>query len=111
MAGLIRHLKGECRPLLAGDRVKILDGNALAKSEHRLKETRTRTAGPLPGKSLGVLEPQLGRLTEVFCGEDGHAQERSLLPQVIETVEHGDLWIADRNVSTAGFLFEGYILV
>jgi hypothetical protein len=105
MAGLIRHLKGECRPLLAGYRVKILDGNALAKSEHRLKETRTRTAGPLPGKSLVVLEPQLGLLTDVFCCEDGHAQERSLLPQVIETVEHGDLWIADRNFSTAGFLF------
>jgi hypothetical protein len=105
MAGLIRHLGAECRPLLAGYRVKILDGNALAKTQHRLKETRTSTAGPLPGKSLVVLEPELGLLTDVFCCEDGHAQERSLLPQVLETVEAGDLWIADRNFSTAGFLF------
>jgi hypothetical protein len=52
-----------------------------------------------------VLEPELGLLTDVFCYEDGHAQERSLLPQVLETVEAGDLWIADRNFSTAGFLF------
>jgi hypothetical protein len=105
MAGIIRHLGSECTPLLAGYRVKILDGNALAKTQRRLKETRASTAGPLPGKSLVVLEPELGLLTDVFCCEDGHAQERSLLPQVLETVEPGDLWIADRNFSTAGFLF------
>jgi hypothetical protein len=105
MAGIIRHLDAECTPLLEGYRVKILDGNALAKTQHRVKETRTSSAGPLPGKSLVVLEPELGLLTDVFCCEDGHAQERSLLPQVLETVERGDLWIADRNFSTAGFLF------
>jgi hypothetical protein len=105
MAQIVRHLGGSCTPLLAGFRVKILDGNALAKTEKRLKETRTSTAGPLPGKSLVVLEPELGLLTDVFCCEDGHAQERSLLPQVVETVERHDLWIADRNFCTAGFLF------
>jgi len=105
MAEIVRHLGGECVPLLAGYRVKILDGNALAKTEHRLKETRASTAAPLPGKALVVLEPELGLLTDVFCCEDGHAQERSLLPQVLETVERGDLWIADRNFATAGFLF------
>jgi IS4 transposase len=52
-----------------------------------------------------VLEPELGLLTDVFCSEDGHAQERSLLPQVLETVERGDVWMADRDFSTAGFLF------
>jgi hypothetical protein len=105
MAGIIWHLGAKCTPLLPGYRVKILDGNALAKTQHRLKETRASTAGPLPGKSLVVLEPELGLLTDVFCCEDGHAQERSLLPQVLETVDPGDLWIVDRNFSTAGFLF------
>jgi hypothetical protein len=105
MAEIVRHLGGACTSLLAGYRVKILDGNALAKSEHRLKESQQSTAALLPGKSLVVLEPQLGLLTDVFCCEDGRAQERSLLPQVLETVERGDLWIADRNFSTAGFLF------
>ncbi len=104
MGEIVQHLGGACTPLLPGYRVKILDGNALAKTERRLKETRTRTAGPLPGKSLVVLEPELGLLTDVFCCEDGHAQERSLLPQVLETVERRDLWIADRNFSTAAFL-------
>jgi IS4 transposase len=52
-----------------------------------------------------VLEPEVGLLTDVFCSEDGHAQERSLLREVLETVERGDVWSADRNFSTAGFLF------
>jgi hypothetical protein len=33
------------------------------------------------------------------------AQERSLLPQVLETVQPRDVWIADRNFCTTNFLF------
>ena len=101
---VVRHLGGECAPLLSGYRVKILDGTALAASEHRLEETRTSTAAPLPGKALVVLEPELGLITDVFCCEDAHAQERSLLPQVRAIVEAGDLWIADRNFCTTALL-------
>lgn len=104
LAEVVRHLGGACAPLLAGYRVRILDGTALAASEHRLPETRASTAAPLPGKALVVLEPALGLATDVVCCEDGHAQERSLLPQVLGIVEAGDLWIADRNFCTAGFL-------
>jgi hypothetical protein len=41
---------------------------------------------------------------DVFPCEDGHAQERSLLPQVLATVESDDVWIADRNFCTLNFL-------
>ena len=41
---------------------------------------------------------------EVFPCEDGHAQERSLLPQVVQTVQPRDLWIDDRNFCTLDFL-------
>ena len=44
-------------------------------------------------------------VTDVFPCEDGHAQERSVLPQVLPTVGEKDLWIADRNFCTTGFLF------
>jgi hypothetical protein len=91
--------------LLRGYRVKILDGNHLAKTEHRLKELRTIGAGPLPGLALVVLEPDVMLATDVFPCEDGHAQERTLLPQVLATVQRKDLWIADRNFCTTGFLF------
>ena len=44
---------GSGRPLLAGYRAKILDGNCLEASEHRIFELRRLAAGPLPGKVVG----------------------------------------------------------
>ena len=41
---------------------------------------------------------------DVFPCEDGHAQERSKLAQVLATVESDDVWIADRNFCTLNFL-------
>ena len=76
---VIRALGGALPPLLAGYPVKILDGNALAGTDHRIKETREPEAAPLPGKSLVVLDPPLMLAIDVFPCEDGHAQERSLL--------------------------------
>lgn len=37
--------------------IKIIDGNCLAATEHRLKPLRGLRAGALPGKSLVVYEP------------------------------------------------------
>ncbi|MGB5065136.1 MAG: hypothetical protein WBQ37_15475 [Candidatus Competibacter sp.] len=52
-AGALIAAVGGIRPgLLTGYRVKILDGNGLAGREHRLAETRSQTAAPLPGKAL-----------------------------------------------------------
>ena len=59
----------------------------------------------MPGKSLVVLDPQLMLAVDVFPCEDGHAQERSLLPLVLATILAGELWIEDRNFCTLGFLF------
>jgi len=83
---------------------KILDGNALSASEHRLKPLRECNSAPLPGKSLVVLDPSLMLAIDIFPCENGHAQERSLLPQVLATVESDDVWIADRNFCTLNFL-------
>jgi IS4 transposase len=102
---VITAMGGERAAWLPGYRVKILDGNHLAGTEHRLKELRTIGAGALPGKALVVLDPQAMLVTDVFPCEDGHAQERSLLDQVLETIRSGEVWIADRNFCTTGFLF------
>jgi hypothetical protein len=102
----IIHQLGVERPeLLPGYRVKILDGNGLGATEHRLSVLLNTGAGALPGKSLVVLDPVLGLAIDIFPCEDGHAQERSLLPEVLETVEPGDLWIGDRNFCTTGLVF------
>jgi len=84
--------------------VKILDGNCIEASERRLKVLREVQAGALPGKSLVVYEPAYGLVSDVFPCEDGHAQERSLLEQVLKTVHANDLWIQDRNFCTCAFL-------
>jgi len=80
--------------------VKFLDGNCLEATDHRLKVLRGTRAGALPGKSLVVFDPALGIALDVFPCEEGHAQERSLLSAVADTVQEADLWVMDRNFST-----------
>jgi hypothetical protein len=105
MAEVVQRLGSRRTPLLRGYRTKIVDGNHLAATERRIEELRTIGSSPLPGFALVVLEPDRMLATDVFPCEDGHAQERSVLPQVLPTVTEGDLWIADRNFCTTGFLF------
>jgi IS4 transposase len=101
---VVEALGGALPALLPGFTVKILDGNCLAATEHRLKELRDLAAGPLPGKTLVVLDPQLGLVSDVFPCEDGHAQERALLGPVLGSVQEGELWVEDRNFCTLGWL-------
>ncbi len=103
-AATIRKFHGEPQPLLAGYHAKVIDGSHIASSERRIKELRGLKAGPLPGQSLVVLDPVLRLPLDVFPCEDGHTQERALLPDVLATVEAKDVWIADRNFCTRDFL-------
>jgi len=103
-AEIIDALKGARKPLLPGYRVKMLDGNCIEASEHRLDVLRETKAGALPGKSLVVYDPMLEMSIDVFPCEDGHAQERSLLGQVLPTIEPSDVWIMDRNFCVRAFL-------
>ena len=100
---VIKKLGGTMRSPLAGLRIKLLDGNCIEKSQHRIEELRSISAGPLPGKSLVVYDPVLRLPIDVFPCEDGHAQERSLFKTVLLTIEIADAWIADRNFCTVGF--------
>lgn len=102
-AAVIRALRAPLPALLKGYRTKILDGNHLSASEHRIQELRRTWAAPLPGTILVVLDRELMLADDVFLCEDGHAQERSLLNKVLPTVQLGDLWMADRNFCTIGF--------
>lgn len=102
---LIDRCKGSRKPLLRGYRVRILDGNHLGKTEHRLGVLRKTSAGALPGQALVLLDPQRMVIDDVVPCEDGHAQERSLLDQVLSALEARDLLIDDRNFCTLGFLF------
>ncbi|MDY3556357.1 transposase [Gemmata sp. JC717] len=102
---VIRAMGGSAPDPLPGYRVKVLDGNHVCKTQRRLKPLRDVVAGPLPGQALVVLDPALGLAIDVVCCEDGHAQERSLLDPILATVAGNDVWVADRNFCTTGFLF------
>ncbi|NEP54978.1 MAG: hypothetical protein F6K65_41840 [Moorea sp. SIO3C2] len=104
-AELISQLGMAHPPLVKGYRTKILDGNHLSATERRLAVLRTQGSAPLPAQALVVLDPALALAIDVFGCEDGHAQERSLIPRVLETVKPKDLWLEDRNFCTLGFLF------
>lgn len=89
----------------AGYRVRVLDGNHLAASEKRLKPLRGFRGAALPGQSLVVYAPELDLVVDMVPAEDAHAQERALMGPVLEQVQKGELWLADRNFSTTGILF------
>jgi hypothetical protein len=103
---LIAGLEGACQPLLAGYRVRMLDGNCLAGTQHRLAVLRDKSAGALPGKSLVVYDPALEMATDVWPCEDGHAQERALLDGFPLCVQAGDVFVMDRNLCVRTHLFE-----
>ncbi len=105
VAPVIAKLRAALPPLLPGYRVRFLDGNHLAATEHRLQELRLTWAAPLPGTVLAVLDQEQMTVTDVLLIEDGHAQERTLLDDACRLVDPGDVWVADRNFCTIGFLF------
>jgi hypothetical protein len=104
MGETVQGLGGTRTPWLAGYRVKVLDGNCIETTDHRLAALRGVGAGALPGKSLVIYEPELEMATDVFPCEDGHAQERSLLGGVLPTLESKDVLIMDRNFCVRDFL-------
>jgi IS4 transposase len=93
------------KEVLPGLEVFYLDGNHLAATEHRLAELRLTREGPLPGQSLALLDAQRELIVDLVPCEDGHAQERSLLPELLERLRAGIVLVADRNFCTSKFLF------
>jgi len=104
LESVVRTMHGEMPALLPGFRVRIIDGSHLAATQRRLKVLRGSIAGPLPGHSLVVLDPELMLATHMIPCEDGHAQERSLSAQILGLVAANDVWIADRNFCTTALL-------
>lgn len=125
-AALVRFSAERLRPLtdllppaadeVPGYRLRILDGNVLTGTDHRLKPLRKLLNACLPGKSLVVYEPASGLVTDLVLCEDAYSQERALLVDLLPRVRAKDLIVADRNFCTTRFVFgvaanQGYFLV
>ena len=91
------------RPV-AGLRLRTLDGNFLAGTDHRLACLRGCGAAALPGMALVVRDGRTGLLTDLIPCEDAYTNERALHPRVLALVEPDDLWLGDRNFCTDDYL-------
>jgi IS4 transposase len=105
LAAAIKQMRLRPQSPLPGYEVRILDGNYLAGTEHRLEELRSLGAAALPGVALCLFDPQWQLVRDVVVCEDGHANERGLIDRALPKVEVGQCWIADRNFCIHGFLF------
>lgn len=104
MAAVIDHLEATVEGPLPGRSVRILDGNHLAGTEHRIQELRRLGAAALPGQTIPILDPQRRLIEDVIVWEDGHSNERVLLEHVLPKVQATQCWIGDRNFCTIAFL-------
>ena len=89
-----------------GYRLKVIDGNHISGTQHRLKVLRNQPAAALPGLSVVVLLPEVGLIEDVIPWEDAYIQETQLLGPVIQRIEAKDLILADRLYCTSDFIFE-----
>jgi len=108
-AALVAHSAARLRPVigamasgivpwLPGYRVRVVDGNHLTSTERRLDVLHECSAGPLPGQALVVLDPDVMLVTHMLPCEDGHAQERSMTPDLLALVAPGDCPLCQHRV-------------
>src|SRR3954464_2403976 len=88
---------------IEGYAARILDGNILTGTEHRITPLRTTASAGLPGRSLAIYEPASGLILDLILEEDAHCQERALVERV--DVRPGQLWVMDRNFCVRSLVF------
>jgi Transposase DDE domain len=101
---IIHNIGGEQPNPCPGYELRIVDGNCLTGTDHRLDAIRLFAAKALPGKMIVVLDPISKLVVDIFPIEDGHAQERSRFKEVLAVVKPNQIWTGDRNFCTAEFL-------
>ena len=112
---LVQHSYRKCRRMLEqmgvptwtylqGYRTKIIDGNSISAGENRLKELRATWQKALPAKSVVVLDADRQLIQDIFLLEDGQAQERTVVGDILQTREAKDLVFADSAYCTIKFL-------
>jgi len=94
---IIHQMKANLPGPIPGYQVRIVDGNHLAGTEHRLKELRDIGDSPLPGHTVAILNPHVELIEDLIACEDGHMNQRKLYGELLFKVEAGQCWIADRD--------------
>jgi hypothetical protein len=90
--------------LLPGYRCLSVDGNALAKTDKRLKVLRELKGAPLPGKIVARFDLQRQIFDRAYVLLDGHSQESSCCDQIVDDLQAKDVIIGDRHYCIVTFL-------
>ena len=91
MSDIITELPEASQDPVPGLRVRTLDGNNLAGTDHRLECLRGSGAAALPGMSLVVRDSRTGLLTDVIPCEDAYTGGAApTTPGVLRLVEPDD---------------------
>lgn len=96
--------KGRPVPVLKGFTVRVVDGNHLAGTDHRIQPLRNLGAAALPGTAMVVFDPDYMVALDMIPCEDGHANELTLMPPIIETLNPKDVLIMDRGLGAKKIL-------
>lgn len=97
--------QGLPEPLLPGFKVRVVDGNHLAGTDHRIKALRHLGAAALPGLAMVIYDPDHLLALDMIGCVDGHACEAKLMPQVVKAINPGEVLIMDRGLGTKGALW------
>lgn len=105
LAKIIDEMNARLPGPLPGYDVRIVDGNHLSGTQHRLKELRRLGDAALPGHTVAVLNPHRELIEDIVACEDGHANQKPLFQHLLPKIQRNQCWIADRDFSTPDFLF------
>lgn len=97
LAKVIIQAKATKPDPVPGYHTYVIDGKRLDGTEHRLEETRRMKSSPLPGTVLAMLDTRLEMFVDVACDPDAYACERKVVLPLLENLEKGALYLADRN--------------
>lgn len=89
-----------------GLKLKIVDGNYLAGTDHRLQPTRNRGAAALPGMAVVVQDHGTGLITNVCLQSDAYTNERALFTRLLPLFKADEIVVGDRNFCVEHFLAE-----
>ncbi len=84
----------------------MLDEYCIETTAHQLSALHHTVTDALPDDSLAVYDQAPEMAIDIFPCEDGHAQERSLLHQVQQTIQPMDVFIEDRIFCVRSHLFQ-----
>lgn len=97
---------GVARPaLVRGYHTRIVDGNHLAATEHRLEPLRQMSGAPLPGVAIVVYDRERELIESVDLDEDAYTQERALVLGALDRAQAKELWIADSHFCFTVFVW------